>query len=152
VIFFTNFFKKNQQKVLIFVGLGYSTIRVSNQKLTGGKKVSRRMKHRKSIRSRRVRKVSRTRRARYCSTHRKRHSHKSKKHRLGLKRKTSTSLFKKLIGGNKVYTGGYSQFMGDQPFSQGYELNTSDVSPSSSALANPIPFKSYNHCSDAFGK
>jgi len=40
--------------------------------------------------------------------------------------------------------------MGDQAFSQGYELG-GPVTPSTSALANPIPFKPYNHCSDPFG-
>jgi hypothetical protein len=144
---------KDTQDVSMFSGSGYPPISVVSQNLSGGKKKSRRIKkHRKSLRSRRSRKVSRTRRVRICSTHHKRHSHKSKKHRLGLKRKTSTSLFKKLIGGNNVYKGGYNQFMGDQAFSQGYELNGSVVSPQSSALANPIPFRAYNHCSDAFGK
>ena len=77
--------------------------------------------------------------------------HKSKKHKLGLARRMSSKLFKKIIGGKrKVYKGGYSQFMGDQAFSQGYELG-GPVTPSTSALANPIPFKPYNNCADTFG-
>lgn len=130
-----------------YAGSGYPPIVAKSQNLTGGKRI----KHK----SRRLRKHSKhivkSRRhshSRYCKHNRKSRRHQSKKHKIGLRKKMSSKLFKKLIGGRKgkMYGGNYAQFMGNQPFSQGYGI--SSVTPSTSALANPIPFTPYNHCSD----
>jgi hypothetical protein len=137
---------KNNENLSVFAGAGYPPITVGSQNLTGGK----RMRHRKL--KTKSHKRSRHHKSHKLSKHRRpRHHHKTKKHRLGMKKGMTSKLFKKLIGGKKrVYKGGYSQFLGDQAFSQGYELG-GPISPSTSALANPIPIKPYNNCSDPFG-
>lgn len=121
-------------------GSGYSPITIGSQ--SGGrrhrsKKLKSHKRSRHSMRHKRTKhKLSRTRKGKHHRTHRK----------LGLRRKKTSNLLKRLIGRQ---SGGYSQFMGDQAFSQGYELG-GPVTPSTSALANPIPIKPYNNCSDPF--
>ena len=45
--------------------------------------------------------------------------------------------------------GGYSQYQNNQPFSMGYSTG-GVLSASQSALANPVPFKSYNSAIDNY--
>lgn len=74
--------------------------------------------------------------------------------------KMTKKILEKIVGGNgtcggppvpqgqtpvQVQSGGYSQYLGGQEFSQGYTLNDL-VTPQTSALANPMPFKPYNTC------
>ena len=92
-------------------------------------------------------------------------SRRYKKSRNGIKRglkntfKMSKKMLEKIVGGNGTCGapqsstqpvnvqsgGGYSQYLGGQEFSQGYSLNDL-VTPQTSALANPMPFKPYNSC------
>lgn len=139
-LIYYGFNDKNNENLSAFAGSGYPPITVGSQnggRKRGGRKVKSHKRSKHSMRHRRTKhKLSR---------------HRTKKHKLGLSRRMSSKLFKKIFGGKKkVYKGGYNQFMGDQTFSQGYELG-GPVTPSTSALANPIPFKPYNHCSDSFG-
>jgi hypothetical protein len=139
---------KNGENLSTFAGSGYPPISIGSQNLTGG----RRIRRRKGTRSHKHLRRRRGHKSHKLSKHR-RHSrrHKTRRHRLGMKKTMSSKLFKNLIGGRKrVYKGGYSQFLGDQAFSQGYELG-GPITPSTSALANPIPIKPYNNCSDPFG-
>lgn len=138
------FSDKNNENLSIFAGSGYPPISKGSQ--NGGKR-------RKTIKKIKLHKRRHTNKhsAKYRRTKHSSKKHKSKKHKLGLARRMSSKLFKKIIGGKrKVYKGGYSQFMGDQAFSQGYELG-GPITSSTSALANPIPFKPYNNCADTFG-
>jgi hypothetical protein len=134
---------KNGENLSEFAGSGYPPITVASQN-GGRKRRGRRMKSHKRKHSSRHRRTK----------HKLSRSHKSRRHRthrkLGLRRKKTSKLMRRLIGGKSVYKGGYSQFMGDQAFSQGYELG-GPITPSTSALANPIPIKPYNNCSDPFG-
>lgn len=106
----------------------------------------------------------------YCKhTSRSRRYRKYKKSRNGRglnnQLKMTKKILEKIVGGNgtcggpspsagpqgpipptsPVQSGGYSQYLGSQEFSQGYTLNDL-VTPQTSALANPIPFKPYNSC------
>lgn len=142
-LIYYGFDDKNNQSLSTFAGSGYPPISVGSQ--NGGKK--RRMRKTKS--HKRSRYVVKQRRTKHKTS---RHN-RTKKRKLGISkgRGMTSKLFKKLIGGRKrIYKGGYNQFLGDQAFSQGYELG-GPITPSTSALANPIPFKPYNSCSDSFG-
>lgn len=140
-LIYYGFGDKNGENLSAFAGSGYPPITVGSQ--NGGRRHRKLKSHkhgRRSMRHRRTKhKLSRTRKGKkQRKTHRK----------LGLRRRKTSSLLKKLVGGKQ--TGGYNQFMGDQAFSQGYELG-GPITPSTSALANPIPIKPYNNCSDPFG-
>lgn len=140
-LIYYGFDDKNGENLSAFAGSGYPPITVGSQ--NGGRRHrGRRLKSHKrgrhSMRHRRTKhKLSRTRKGK-----------QRRNHKLGLRRRKTSKLLRKLIGGRQ--SGGYSQFMGDQAFSQGYELG-GPITPSTSALANPIPIKPYNNCSDPFG-
>lgn len=138
----------------LFAGSGYPPISTKSQNLLGGRKMKHKSRKSRKLHKRSTYKVKSLRRyrnhhhSRYCkhSTKGRRVKRRgTKKRKLGLGGKMSSKLFKNLIGGKNM-TGGYHQFMGDQPFSQGYGIGS--VTPGTSALANPIPFTPYNHCSD----
>jgi hypothetical protein len=94
--------------------------------------------------------------SKYCK-----HKSRSRKHRKSRNGinpfKMTKKILEKIVGGNgtcggppqppiQVQSGGgYSQYLGGQEFSQGYTLNEL-LTPQTSALANPIPFKPYNSC------
>ena len=45
---------------------------------------------------------------------------------------------------------GYSQFQSNVPYTPGYAVAGVDVAPSMSAIANPPPYETYNHCKDNY--
>lgn len=143
-LIYYGFNDKNNDNLSTFAGSGYPPMTTGSQnggRRRGGRRLKSHKRSRHSMRHRRTKhKLSRT--------------HKGRRHRtqskLGLRRRKTSKLFKNLLGGKRVYRGGYNQFMGDQAFSQGYELG-GPITPSTSALANPIPIKPYNNCSDTFG-
>lgn len=143
-LIYYGFNDKNNENLSAFAGSGYPPITVGSQnggRRRGGRKARTHKRGKHSMRHRRNKhKLSRTHKGKRHRTHRK----------LGLRRKKTYKLFKNLMGGKRVYKGGYNQFMGDQAFSQGYELG-GPITPSTSALANPIPIKPYNNCADPFG-
>ena len=135
---------KNGENLSTFAGAGYPPITVGSQ--NGGKKHRRKTKNIK----RKKHTTKRSMKHRYTK-HKLSKRNKTKKYKLGLSKRKSSKLFRKIVGGKRrVYKGGYSQFMGDQAYSQGYELG-GPITPSMSALANPMPFKPYNHCADPYG-
>jgi hypothetical protein len=103
----------------------------------------------------------------YCKCYKCRHKYKSMRNRKSRNKggrrgvtknpfKMTKKILEKIVGGNgtcgasvqvpnSVQSGGYSQYLGGQEFSQGYTLNDL-VTPQTSALANPMPFKPYNSC------
>lgn len=91
----------------------------------------------------------------YCK-HKTRRSRRYRKSRNGGNPlKMTKKLLEKIVGGNGTcggpstlpqgQYGGGSQYLSGQGFSQGYTFNDM-VTPQTSALANPMPFKPYNSC------
>lgn len=142
------FDKPSGDNLSLFAGSGYPPMNIGSQNLMGGKK----------RKSRKIHKYSQVKHKKYTRHMRRSHKryrrkHTSKRHMLGLKRKKTSKLFKHLImkgKGKKIYKGGYSQYMDDEAFSSGYGLG-GPLDSDMSSLANPIPIKTYNSCSDPFG-
>lgn len=147
-LMYYGFDDKNNENLSTFAGAGYPPITVGSQNLKGGRRLKCKSHKRHHKVGGKHRKQTRRKKHKKSKVLMKRR-HKTKKSKLGLRHKMTSKLFKKIIGGGRQ-KGGYSQFMGDQAFSQGYELG-GPVTPQTSSLANPIPFKPYNNCSDPFG-
>ena len=116
----------NSSDTRLFAGSGYPKIEVRSQNLSGGKKMKSRKLYRRS--KHRVKTLRRHSHSRYCKHSKGRKLKKrGTKRKLGLGGKMSSKLFKNLIKGGKktMYGGGeYHQFMGSQPFSQGYGIGS----------------------------
>lgn len=142
-----------------FIGSGYPPVTIGKQGLVGGRRTHKYKGHKVHKRTKRH-KISRKHKGKgKARISRKNYGRKkSLRSKLGIKKKMTSKLFKNLIGGNcsaaspisSILTqqGGYSQYLGDQAFSQGYEIGGGHLSPNNSSLANPPPFTPYNHCSD----
>lgn len=96
----------------------------------------------------------------YCKHKSKSRSRRYRKSRNGGNPfKMTKKILEKIVGGNGTCGGppsqlsqsqgqtggGYSQYLGGQEFSQGYTIDDM-VTPQTSSLANPMPFKPYNSC------
>lgn len=67
---------------------------------------------------------------------------KSRRHAKSMKRRTRR---RRMRGGM-----GYTQYQSNVPFTPGYAVADVDVDPKMSAIANPPPYTSYNHCQDNY--
>jgi hypothetical protein len=155
---------ENNGDLKTFIGSGYPPLTIGSQDtlaqqgLIGGRRTYKKgHKIHKSHKSHKAHK--RTKISKKHRKHKGKHSRRKTSRlirKLGIKKKMSSKLFKKLIGGNcsassvlnQPQQGGYSQYLGDQAFTQGYEIGGQHLSPNNSSLANPPPFTPYNHCSD----
>ena len=108
----------------------YAPISKGSHNKCGGRK-SRRRSHKKARKTRHRRKSNHHRRKA------KHHRRKSKHHRRKSKRRT----YKR----RRNHRGGYSQYLSNVPMAHGYSTG-GNISPVNNALANPVPYKAYNHC------
>ena len=120
----------------VYYGYSKSASLGTNHHLKGSYAPVTRSIHKGGKRKRRLTKKMNRRKRRTRTRTRRRTLHKKKSHR----RKSTHKRRRK-----RRHRGGYSQYLSNVPFSQGYS-SPAKLSHSNNALANPIPFKPYNHC------
>ena len=93
----------------------------------------------KSSRSRRVSRATRTKRTKG--------GRRATKHRRGrrVRSRGRRTRSYRMRGGT-----GYTQYQSNVPYTPGYAVADVNVSPSLSAIANPPPYTTYNHCQDNY--
>ena len=126
--------RKNIHKV-------YKSMKAGRRKSTRAKSLKRFSKSGK--RKLRVKKSRKTGGKRRTKT---RKSRKSRKSRKGKGKRTFKLRRKHRMKGGM----GYSQFQSNVPYTPGYAVAGVDVAPSMSAIANPPPYETYNHCKDNY--
>ncbi|MEX0598755.1 MAG: hypothetical protein WD512_19885 [Candidatus Paceibacterota bacterium] len=153
VNYFYGYTPQGEGSMSTFAGSGYPEI-TKGQQCAGAKKSRKHMKRRHNA----TRKHSNKLICPVCGdrfNNKKQfrnHLRNSSKSMSSSRHRMRSELFKKVRGGRKTHKqrGGYHQYLSNQPFSLTYETGGS-LSPSLSALANPVIFKPTNNCSDPFG-
>ena len=126
--------RKNIHKV-------YKSMKAGRRKSTRAKSLKRFSKSgKRKLRVKKSRKIGGKRRTKT------RKSRKSRKSRKGKSKRTFKLRRKHRMKGGM----GYSQFQSNVPYTPGYAVAGVDVAPSMSAIANPPPYETYNHCKDNY--